>query len=70
MNNSTSNNIDKLINEIEEGRLSGEQQGWLSEQDIKDHFKSKINKTTSKLRLDNAKLFVETIDKYLSDKLN
>lgn len=59
MNNSTSNNIDKLINKIEEGRLSGEQQGWLSEQDIKDHFKSKINKTTSKLRLDNTKLFVE-----------
>lgn len=59
MNNSTSNNIDKLINKIEEGRLSGEQQGWLSEQDIKDHFKSKINKATSKLRLDNAKLFVE-----------
>ncbi|MGN0534524.1 MAG: hypothetical protein ACI4IR_00815 [Eubacterium sp.] len=59
MNNSTSNNIDKLINEIEEGRLSGEQQGWLSEQDIKDHLKSKINKATSKLRLDNAKLFVE-----------
>ncbi|MCI9146218.1 MAG: hypothetical protein HFJ97_07655 [Eubacterium sp.] len=59
MNNSTSNNIDKLINEIEEGRLSGEQQGWLSEQDIKDHFKSKINKATSNLRLDNTKLFVE-----------
>ena len=59
MNNSTSNNIDKLINEIEEGRLSGEQQGWLSEQDIKDHFKSKINKATSNFRLDNTKLFVE-----------
>lgn len=59
MNNSTSNNIDKLINEIEEGRLSGEQQGWLSEQDIKDHFKNKINKATSNLRLDNTKLFVE-----------
>lgn len=59
MNNSTSNNIDKLINKIEEGRLSGEQQGWLSEQDIKDHFKSKINKATSNLRLDNTKLFVE-----------
>lgn len=59
MNNSTSNNIDKLINEIQEGRLSGEQQGWLSEQDIKDHFKSKINKATSNLRLDNTKLFVE-----------
>lgn len=70
MNNSTSNNIDKLINKIEEGNLSGEQQGWLSEQDIKDHFKSKINKATSNLRLDNTKLFVETIDKYLSDKLN
>lgn len=59
MNNSTSNNIDKSINEIEEGRLSGEQQGWLSEQDIKDHFKNKINKATSNLRLDNTKLFVE-----------
>lgn len=59
MNNSTSNNIDKLINKIDEGRLSGEQQGWLSEQDIKDHFKSKINKATSNLRLDNTKLFVE-----------
>lgn len=46
MNNSTSNNIDKLINEIEEGRLSGEQQGWLSEQDIKDYFKSMIDKAT------------------------
>lgn len=59
MNNSTSNNIDKLINEIEEGRLSGEQQGWLSEQDIKDYFESKINKATSNLRLDNTKLFAE-----------
>ncbi len=59
MNNSTSNNIDKLLNEIEKGRLSGEQQGWLSEQDIKDHFKNKINKATSNLRLDNTKLFVE-----------
>lgn len=59
MNNSTSNNIDKLLNEIEKGRLSGEQQGWLSEQDIKDHFKDKINKATSNLRLDNTKLFVE-----------
>ncbi len=59
MNNSTSNNIDKLINKIEEGRLSGEQQGWLSEHDIKNHLKSKINKATSNLRLDNTKLFVE-----------
>lgn len=59
MNNSTSNNIDKSLNEIEKGRLSGEQQGWLSEQDIKDHFKNKINKATSNLRLDNTKLFVE-----------
>lgn len=59
MNNSTSNNIDKLINKIEEGNLSGEQQGWLSEQDIKDHFRNKINKATSNLRLDNTKLFVE-----------
>lgn len=70
MNNSTSNNMDKLINKIEEGRLSGEQQGWLSEQDIKDHFKNKINKATSNLDLIIQSYLLKTADEYLSDKLN
>lgn len=30
----------------------------------------KERKALSKLRLDNAKLFVETVDEYLSDKLD
>lgn len=38
MNSSNRNKIDELLNEIEKGKQSGEQQGWLSESDIKEHF--------------------------------
>jgi prevent-host-death family protein len=33
----------KLICELQKGRVSGEQEGWLSEEDIENHFKVKFN---------------------------
>lgn len=46
MNISNNNNIKELLKEIEKGRQSGEKEGWLSEYDVKNHFKNKINKST------------------------
>ena len=33
----------KLMCELQKGRVSGEQDGWLSEEDIENHFKVKFN---------------------------
>ena len=33
----------KLMCELEKGRLSGEQNGWLSEEDVEKHLKEKFN---------------------------
>ena len=33
----------KLMCELQKGRVSGEQEGWLSEEDIENHFKVKFN---------------------------
>ena len=33
----------KLMCELQKGRLSGEQKGWLSEEDVEKHLKEKIN---------------------------
>ena len=33
----------KLMCELQKGRVSGEQEGWLSEEDIENHFKVKVN---------------------------
>ena len=33
----------KLMCELQKGRLSGEQNGWLSEEDVEKHFKEKFN---------------------------
>ena len=33
----------KLMNELQKGKTAGEKQGWLSEDDIKNHFKGKFN---------------------------
>lgn len=33
----------KLMCELQKGRVSGEQEGWLSEEDIENHFKEKFN---------------------------
>ena len=33
----------KLMCELQKGRVSGEQEGWLSEEDIEKHFKVKFN---------------------------
>ena len=33
----------KLMCELQKGRVSGEQDGWLSEEDIENHFKEKFN---------------------------
>lgn len=32
-----------LMKELQKGRLSGEQDGWLSEEDVKTHFESRFN---------------------------
>ena len=33
----------KLMCELQKGRLSGEEDGWLSEEDVEKHFKGKFN---------------------------
>ena len=33
----------KLMCELQKGRLSGEENGWLSEDDVVSHFKEKFN---------------------------
>ena len=33
----------KLMCELQKGRISGEQNGWLSEDDVEKHFKEKFN---------------------------
>lgn len=33
----------KLMCELQKGRLSGEQNGWLSEEDVEKHFKERFN---------------------------
>ena len=33
----------KLMCELQKGQLSGEQNGWLSEEDVEKHFKEKFN---------------------------
>jgi len=33
----------KLMANLQEGRISGEQEGWLSEDDIDNHFAKKFN---------------------------
>ena len=33
----------RLMCELQKGRVSGEQEGWLSEEDIENHFKVKFN---------------------------
>ena len=33
----------KLMCELQKGRISGEQNGWLSEEDVEKHFKEKFN---------------------------
>jgi len=33
----------KLMCELQKGRQSGEQNGWLSEEDVEKHFKEKFN---------------------------
>lgn len=33
----------KLMYELQKGKESGEQQGWLSEEDVKKHFEEKFN---------------------------
>lgn len=33
----------RLMCELEKGRKSGEENGWLSDEDVKEYFKSKIN---------------------------
>ena len=33
----------KLMCELQKGRLSGEEDGWLSEEDVEKHFKEKFN---------------------------
>ena len=33
----------KLMCELQKGRLSGEQNGWLLEEDVEKHFKEKFN---------------------------
>ena len=33
----------KLMSELKKGELSGEQNGWLSEEDVEKHLKEKIN---------------------------
>ena len=33
----------KLMCDLQKGRLSGEQNGWLSEEDVEKHFKEKFN---------------------------
>ena len=32
-----------LMNELEKGRKSGEKQGWLSTDDVRAHFRAKMN---------------------------
>ncbi len=33
----------KLMCELQKGKLSGEQNGWLTEEDVENHFKEKFN---------------------------
>lgn len=33
----------ELMCKLEEGRKSGEEQGWISEEEVRDHFKVKSN---------------------------
>lgn len=33
----------KLMCELQKGRFSGEQNGWLSEEDVEKHFKERFN---------------------------
>jgi len=33
----------KLMYELQKGKASGEQQGWLTEDDVRNHFKEKFN---------------------------
>ncbi|MCD8367217.1 MAG: type II toxin-antitoxin system prevent-host-death family antitoxin [Clostridiales bacterium] len=33
----------KLVNELSRGRRSGEQEGWLSSEDVREHFKVKVD---------------------------
>ena len=43
-------NIDKvqataqLVKELEKGKRSGEQEGWLTPEEVKEHFSAKANK--------------------------
>lgn len=33
----------KLVNELSRGRRSGEQEGWLSSEDVREHFRVKVD---------------------------
>lgn len=33
----------KLVNELSRGRRSGEQNGWLSSEDVREHFRVKVD---------------------------